>query len=84
MDPVAGVRDVLDVGVGEQPLDLWVIVRAGWVGRESRVTPSHSCINHLPGELLTRLPDVRRTGSAQKQRRPVIRGVKAGEAHDVF
>lgn len=28
MDPVAGVRDVLDVGVGEQPLDFWVIVRA--------------------------------------------------------
>lgn len=34
MDPVAGVRDVLDVGVGEQPLDFWVIVRAGWVGRK--------------------------------------------------
>lgn len=28
MDPVAGVGDVLDVGVGEQPLDFWVIVRA--------------------------------------------------------
>lgn len=29
MDPVARVRDVLDVSVGEQPLDFWVIVRAG-------------------------------------------------------
>lgn len=29
MDPVAGVGDVLDVGVGEQPLDFWVIIRAG-------------------------------------------------------
>lgn len=29
MDPVARVGDVLDVGVGEQPLDFWVIIRAG-------------------------------------------------------
>ena len=29
MDPVAGVRDVLDVSHGEQPLDFWVIVGAG-------------------------------------------------------
>lgn len=29
MDPVARVGDVLDVGVGEQPVDLWVILRAG-------------------------------------------------------
>lgn len=28
MDPVAGIGDVLDVGIGEQPLDFWVIVRA--------------------------------------------------------
>lgn len=29
MDPVARVRDVLDVGIGEQPLDFWVIIGAG-------------------------------------------------------
>lgn len=33
MDPVGGIWDVLDVGVGEQPLDLWVILRAGSRGR---------------------------------------------------
>lgn len=34
MDPVARVRDVLDVCVGEQPLDFWVTVRAGWAERK--------------------------------------------------
>jgi len=29
VDPVARIWDVLDVGVREQPMDFWVIVRAG-------------------------------------------------------
>lgn len=29
MDPVARVWNVLDVSVGEQPLDFWVVIGAG-------------------------------------------------------
>lgn len=86
MDPVAGVRDVLDVGVGEQPLDFWVIVGAGW--EEAKSTSSGERPKVLfpfpKWQECWRLPDVRRTGSAQKERRSVVGGVKAGEAHDVF
>lgn len=37
MDPVARVWDVLDVSVGEQPLDFWVIIRAGVGQRRGEV-----------------------------------------------
>lgn len=36
VDPVAGVRDVLDVGAGEQPMDLRVVLRATRTGRGGR------------------------------------------------
>lgn len=60
MDPVARVRDVLDIGVGEQPLDFWVIVRAETQGEETVISFNWTSVTRASQGLLQK-PDKRFT-----------------------
>lgn len=43
MDPVARIWDVLDVSVREQPLDFWVVIRAGSGVNNKRLQSAIQC-----------------------------------------